>query len=77
MGFQPILLLLVLYLAQFSDAKELNLRSIIKPNDNGITWAVLVAGSNGYYNYRHQVIRNLTKVYLKFLFTIISHMNKT
>lgn len=26
-----------------------------KVNENGTIWAVLVAGSNGYYNYRHQV----------------------
>ena len=24
-------------------------------NDEGTRWAVLVAGSNGYWNYRHQV----------------------
>ena len=23
--------------------------------DTGVTWALLVAGSNGYFNYRHQV----------------------
>ena len=25
-----------------------------KPNHDGSNWAVLIAGSNGYYNYRHQ-----------------------
>lgn len=24
-------------------------------NDEGTRWAVLIAGSNGYWNYRHQV----------------------
>jgi len=27
-----------------------------KPSTEGTKWAVLVAGSNGYDNYRHQVI---------------------
>lgn len=25
-------------------------------SDEGVNWALLVAGSNEYYNYRHQVI---------------------
>ncbi|KAK1430552.1 hypothetical protein QVD17_13372 [Tagetes erecta] len=58
MVFQIILSLLIVILAQSSDANALSaldtFRSVIKPNGNGTTWAVLIAGSNGYYNYRHQ-----------------------
>jgi glycosylphosphatidylinositol transamidase (GPIT) subunit GPI8 len=25
--------------------------------DKGVTWALLVAGSNGFFNYRHQVLK--------------------
>ena len=31
---------------------------------NGEQWAVIVAGSNGYYNYRHQVLKQFVKQYL-------------
>ncbi|KAI3804352.1 hypothetical protein L1987_25830 [Smallanthus sonchifolius] len=58
MVFHLILLLLIVFVVQFSDANRLSLsntfRSVIKPKANSTTWAVLVAGSNEYYNYRHQ-----------------------
>ncbi|KAK9059226.1 hypothetical protein SSX86_021845 [Deinandra increscens subsp. villosa] len=59
MGFQPILLFLhIVFMLQFSNASQLSLlntfRSVIKQQGNHTTWAVLVAGSNGYFNYRHQ-----------------------
>ncbi|KAK1430551.1 hypothetical protein QVD17_13371 [Tagetes erecta] len=58
MVFQLKLLLHIALVAQFSAANRLDLvntfRSVIKPQDNSTTWAVLVAGSNEYYNYRHQ-----------------------
>nr|GFB61129.1 vacuolar-processing enzyme-like [Tanacetum cinerariifolium] len=52
------LAILVFFVVQFSMAKRLSLldslRSTGKPHGNSTTWAVLVAGSYGYYNYRHQ-----------------------
>lgn len=35
--------------------KSCSLIETEKEQDDGTTWAVLVAGSNEYYNYRHQV----------------------
>ncbi|KAI3756514.1 hypothetical protein L1987_56335 [Smallanthus sonchifolius] len=58
MVFQLMLLQLIVFVIQFSNANQLRLsntfRSAIKPKANSTTWAVLVAGSNEYYNYRHQ-----------------------
>jgi len=33
-------------------------------SNSGTRWAVLVAGSSGYWNYRHQVLLRLVSVYL-------------
>lgn len=53
------LAILILFVVQLAIAKRLSLldtlRSTGKPHGNSTTWAVLVAGSYGYYNYRHQV----------------------
>ncbi|KAJ0594546.1 putative legumain protein [Helianthus annuus] len=58
MGFQLTLLLFIVFVVGFSNANHLNLfntfKSVFKPKANSTTWAVLVAGSNGYENYRHQ-----------------------
>nr|KAJ0200090.1 hypothetical protein LSAT_V11C600332910 [Lactuca sativa] len=55
------LLLLSLLVVHFSQASRLTLFNTLKlgstvnePQGNSTTWAVLVAGSNGYQNYRHQ-----------------------
>ena len=51
--------ILILFVVQLAIAKRLSLldtlRSTGKPHGNSTTWAVLVAGSYGYGNYRHQV----------------------
>ncbi|KAJ0609587.1 putative legumain protein [Helianthus annuus] len=58
MVFQLKLLLLIVFVVQFSAANRPSLvdtfRSIIKPKADSTTWAVLVAGSKEYFNYRHQ-----------------------
>ncbi|KAJ0594548.1 putative legumain protein [Helianthus annuus] len=58
MGFQLTLLLFIVFVIGCSNANHLNLfntfKSVFKPKANSTTWAVLVAGSNGYENYRHQ-----------------------
>lgn len=46
-------------------------RGGILPN-GGKIWALLVAGSNGYYNYRHQVIFMSGRQLIKKLFSINS-----
>lgn len=33
-----------------------NSKEQFPPNKNGKIWVLLVAGSNGWYNYRHQVL---------------------
>lgn len=33
--------------------------------DGGKHWVVIVAGSNGWYNYRHQVMRSITKMFIQ------------
>ncbi|KAK9059238.1 hypothetical protein SSX86_021857 [Deinandra increscens subsp. villosa] len=55
-AFQFLLLLLTLLLLQLSEATRRSLFSLNsnQPFFNGTQWAVLVAGSSGYYNYRHQ-----------------------
>ncbi|XP_024996631.1 vacuolar-processing enzyme beta-isozyme-like [Cynara cardunculus var. scolymus] len=60
--FQLYLILLFVHVAQFSEAtwpgpRLFNLSGSINnqsTGDLGTTWAVLIAGSKGYYNYRHQ-----------------------
>lgn len=42
---------------------EEDLESDGQTTGNGTRWAVLVAGSNGYGNYRHQVTNNFSKFY--------------
>jgi glycosylphosphatidylinositol transamidase (GPIT) subunit GPI8 len=32
-------------------------------SDEGVNWVLLVAGSNEYYNYRHQVLIKILKIY--------------
>nr|XP_043629596.1 vacuolar-processing enzyme beta-isozyme-like [Erigeron canadensis] len=52
------LLVLTVLLVQLCGASRLSmfdkLGSTDEPQSNGTIWAVLVAGSNGYFNYRHQ-----------------------
>ncbi|KAJ0609584.1 putative legumain protein [Helianthus annuus] len=56
--FQLKLLLLIVFVVQYSIATRPSLfhpfGSTNELQGNGITWAVLVAGSSGYENYRHQ-----------------------
>ncbi|XP_024996629.1 vacuolar-processing enzyme-like [Cynara cardunculus var. scolymus] len=54
--FQLYLILLVVLVVQFSEANRPSLFNMFKhqPQENSTTWAVLVAGSNQYFNYRHQ-----------------------
>lgn len=56
-SFHFLVLLLTLLVVQLSQATRPSLFS--STNDfsifNSTKWAVLVAGSSGYYNYRHQV----------------------
>ncbi|XP_076914862.1 legumain-like [Bidens hawaiensis] len=58
MAFHLMLLLFVVFTVELSDAYRVNLfntfKSISRPKADSTTWAVLVAGSNGYFNYRHQ-----------------------
>ncbi|MFS7924134.1 putative legumain protein [Helianthus anomalus] len=56
--FQLKLLLLIVFVVPYSKATRPSLfhpfGSTNEPQDSSTTWAVLVAGSNGYENYRHQ-----------------------
>ncbi|KAJ0594543.1 putative legumain protein [Helianthus annuus] len=56
--FQLKLLLLIVFVVQYSKATRPSLfhpfGSTNEPQESSTTWAVLVAGSNGYENYRHQ-----------------------
>ncbi|KAI3691664.1 hypothetical protein L6452_31465 [Arctium lappa] len=54
--FQLNLLLLIVLVVQFSEADRPSLFNMFdhEPQENSTKWAVLVAGSNGYFNYRHQ-----------------------
>ncbi|GJU40748.1 vacuolar-processing enzyme-like protein [Tanacetum coccineum] len=56
-AFQILLLLLTLLVVQLSEAGRPSLfssKSYFQPMFNGTQWAVLVAGSSGWGNYRHQ-----------------------
>ena len=50
----------------FQKEKPKNVTADAEPKQ----WAVLVAGSNGYYNYRHQVIFYLNIMFPHFLFEL-------
>ncbi|KAM0069811.1 putative legumain protein [Helianthus debilis subsp. tardiflorus] len=69
-AFQFLFLLLNLLAVQLSEATRPSLFSsnFNLPGFNGTKWAVLVAGSNSYFDYRHQVRISLTfclfKLYL-------------
>ncbi|KAI3804351.1 hypothetical protein L1987_25828 [Smallanthus sonchifolius] len=58
MSFQLKLLLLIVLVVQYSKATRPSLFHLFgstnEPQGDSTTWAVLVAGSNGYDNYRHQ-----------------------
>lgn len=56
-AFHFALVLLTLLSVKFSEASRLSLFASTKDAQvaNSTKWAVLVAGSNGYSNYRHQV----------------------
>ena len=45
---------LVTHARQWEDWED-EVNSVIEQNPTGKHWALLVAGSNGWYNYRHQV----------------------
>lgn len=38
------------------------------PEDGGKHWVVIVAGSNGWYNYRHQVRQSLVFFFMTLVF---------
>ena len=41
----------------FKNIQEQKSDTLTNAGANGTIWAVIVAGSNGYYNYRHQVFK--------------------
>ncbi|KAI3691667.1 hypothetical protein L6452_31468 [Arctium lappa] len=59
--FQLYLMLLIVHVVQFSEASRPSPRLFNffskdqQTEDIGTTWAVLIAGSKGYFNYRHQI----------------------
>ena len=56
-GFVILLFAPVLSSAGVVRFEQIVQNELQKPlEDNGVHWAVLVAGSSGYYNYRHQVV---------------------
>ncbi|XP_076924130.1 vacuolar-processing enzyme-like [Bidens hawaiensis] len=58
MAFHLMLLLFIVFTVKLSDSNRVNLfdtfKLVTRSKANSTTWAVLVAGSNEYYNYRHQ-----------------------
>ena len=40
--------------------EKLQFKAKLDSGSGGKIWVLLVAGSNGYYNYRHQVSKHLT-----------------
>ncbi|KAL9993051.1 putative legumain protein [Helianthus debilis subsp. tardiflorus] len=78
-AFKFLFLLLTLLAVQLSKATRPSSFSpnFNLPGFNGTKWAVLVAGSNGYYNYRHQArisltFRLLNSIYIQINMTDVS-----